>query len=84
MNDDGTYSFSYNGQNLGMQDSYSSMSLGAPNDKWELIVLDNGTYALKNVVRGNCIEWYASKNNWSTYTLNESDPLFQLTFFVVG
>lgn len=84
VNEDGTYSFSYNGKNLGMQDQYSSMSLGAPNDKWELIVLDNGTYALKNVVRGNCIEWYASKNNWSTYTLNESDPLFQLTFFVVG
>ena len=84
VNDDGTYSFSYNGQKLGMQDQYSSMSLGAANDKWELIVLENGTYALKNVVRGNCIEWYASKNNWSTYTLNESDPLFQLTFFVVG
>ena len=86
VNEDGTYSFSYNGKNLGMQDSYASMSLGAVNDKWELIVLENGTYALKNVVRGNCIEWFASKNNWSTYTSNnlEGDPLFQLAFFVVG
>lgn len=85
-NDDGTYSFSYNGQNLGMQDSYSSMSLGAVNDKWELVALENGTYALKNVVRGNYIEWYADKNNWSTYTTEDllGNTLFQLSFFVVG
>lgn len=85
-NDDGTYSFSYNGQNLGMQDSFSSMSLGSVNDKWELIALENGTYALKNVVRGNYIEWYDAKNNWSTYTTEDllGNDLFQLSFFVVG
>lgn len=84
-NDDGTYSFAYNGQNLGMQDSYSSMSLGAVNDKWELVALENGSYALKNVVRGYYVEWYASKNNWSTYSCNDllSNNLFHLSFFVV-
>ena len=62
------------------------MSLGAVNDKWELVTLENGTYALKNVVRGNYIEWYASKNNWSTYTTDDllGNDLFQLNFFVVG
>ena len=86
VNEDGTYSFAMNGQNLGMQDNYSSMSLGAVNDRWELIVLENGTYALKNVVRGNYIEWYSSKNNWSTYTTDDllGNDLFQLSFFVVG
>ena len=85
-NGDGTFSFAYNGQNLGMQDSYASMSLGSVNDKWELVVLDNGSYALKNVVRGNYVEWYASKNNWSTYTCDDllANDLFHLSFFVVG
>lgn len=85
-NADGTYSFAQNGQKIGMQDSYSSMSLGAVNDKWELVTLENGTYALKNVVRGNYIEWYASKNNWSTYTTDDllGNDLFQLNFFVIG
>ena len=81
---DGTYSFAQGGQNLGMQASYSSMSLGAVNDKWELIPADNGTFVIKNVVRGNCIEWYASKNNWSTYTTSSlSDPLFNMSIFFV-
>ena len=33
-NKDGTWSFSYNGQNLGMGDQYTSMPLGEKNDKW--------------------------------------------------
>ena len=86
VNDDGTYSFSYNGQNLGMQDSFASMSLGSVNDKWELVALENGSYALKNVVRGNYVEWYSAKNNWSTYTCDDlmANDLFHLSFFVVG
>ena len=85
-NSDGTYSFAYEGKNLGMQDSYSSMSLGAVNDKWELITLSNGSYALKNVARGNCIEWYASKNNWSTYTTDDllANDLFHLSFVIMA
>ena len=85
VNADGSYSFAQNGQNLGMQDSYSSMSLGAVNDKWELVALENGSFALKNVVRGNYIEWYASKDNWSTYTCDDlmANDLFHLSFFIV-
>ncbi len=85
-NDDGTFSFEQGGQKIAMQDSYSSMGLGYANDKWEVIALDGGLYNIKNTVRGNFIEWYASKDNWSTYTNgNEAtDALFQMGIYVIG
>lgn len=85
VNSDGSYSFSYGGKNLGMQDSFASMSLGSVNDKWELTSLGNGLYLIKNTVRGNYIEWYSSKNNWSSYTPSDpaSDDQFQLAFYIV-
>ena len=84
-NGDGTWSFSYDGQKLGMGDDFASMSLGAKNDKWEVIQLEDGTYNIKNTVRGNYMEWYADKNNWSTYNSKNAatDPLFKQQFFVV-
>jgi len=84
INSDGTVSFQQNGKNLGMADANSSMSLGAVNDKWELIYLGEGLYLLKNVVRGNYMEWYASKGNWSTYnsTSAANDKQFRLSFYV--
>ncbi len=83
-NADGSYSFAYNGQNLGMQDSHNSMSLGSVNDDWKLVPQADGTYALQNTVRGTYIEWYAEKNNWSTYTPDALTDLFFLSFYVVG
>ena len=85
VNDDGSVSFQQNGKNLGMQDQYSSMSLGAANDDWTVISLGDGLYLIKNVVRENCIEWYSSKNNWSTYTTtaDAGNDLFHMAFFVV-
>ena len=82
-NGDGTWSFSYNGQKLGMGDEFASMTLGEKNDKWEVIQLEDGTYNIKNTVRGNYMEWYADKNNWSTYNSKNAatDPLFKLQFF---
>ena len=84
-NADGSYSFAQGGQKIGMQDSYSSMSLGSVNDKWEVIAVDGG-YNIKNVARGNMIEWYASKDNWSTYTSSNAatDPLFVMGIYVVA
>lgn len=84
-NGDGTWSFSYNGQKLGMGDEFASMTLGEKNDKWEVIQLEDGTYNIKNTVRGNYMEWYAEKNNWSTYSSKNAatDPLFKQQFFVV-
>ena len=67
INADGTYTFTNGGKNFGMGDSFSSTSMGGVNDKWEVTDLGGGLYLLKNSVRGNYLEWYASKNNWSTY-----------------
>jgi len=84
INSDGTVSFQQNGKNLGMADDKNSMSLGAANDKWELIYLGEGLYLLKNVVRGNYMEWFASNGNWSTYnsTSAATDKQFKLSFYV--
>ena len=49
-NDDGTYSFQQDGQNIGLAESYSSMDLGAVNDDWEVTALPNGTYNIRNTV----------------------------------
>jgi hypothetical protein len=84
VNSDGTYFFSQGGQNLALADSYSSMKLGEKNDKWEVISVGEGLYLIKNVVRGNCIEWYSDKNNWSSYNQGyETNTLFHLAFYVV-
>lgn len=84
-NGDGTFSFQQGNQKLGMQNEFASMSLGSVNDKWEVIALDGGLYNIKNTVRGNFIEWYASKDNWSTYSNGKeaTDPLFQMGIYVV-
>jgi LPXTG-motif cell wall-anchored protein len=85
VNEDGTYSFQQGDQKLGMQDSFSSMSMGSVNDKWEVISVGENLYNIKNAVRGNFMEWYASKDNWSTYGSESAatDPLFQLAFYEV-
>jgi len=84
-NSDGSFSFEQNGQKLGMQDSYSSMSLGAVNDKWTVSALGNGVYNITNTVRGNSIEWYNSQGNWSTYNKNiETDDQYHLSFYDIN
>ena len=84
-NGDGSYSFAYNGQNLGMADSYSSMNLGAVHDDWTLTDLGGGLYNIQNVGRGNYIEWYNQYSNWSTYNSSyaATDGQFQLSFWIV-
>ncbi|MBO5778556.1 MAG: hypothetical protein J6R82_03210 [Clostridia bacterium] len=83
-NDDGSFSFEQGGQKIGMQDSYSSMSLGSVNDKWTVTAVEGG-YNITNTVRGNTIEWYADKDNWSTYHPDDiaTNPLFVQSIYVV-
>ena len=85
-NEDGTFSFTgKDGKNIGMQDSYATLSQGAVNDDWQLVELDNGTYALKNTVRGNHLQWSTKFNNYSTYTGDPAtDDQYQLKFYVVA
>ena len=84
-NEDGTYSFSYNGQNIGMGDSFSSMPLGEKNDKWVLEDAGNGLYYVKNTVRDTYMEWYDSNGNWSAYynIADGSEGMFALKFYKV-
>ena len=84
-NDDGTYSFQQDGKNIGLGDSYASMDLGAVHDDWEVIDLEDGTYNIKNIKRGNYMEWYAEFSNWSTYNSSSAatDGQFKLKFYKV-
>ena len=84
-NDDGTYSFEQNGQKIAMQDSYTSMSMGAVNDDWNVTSLGNGLYNIQNAVRSTYMEWYNQYSNWSTYAASDAatNDLFQLAFYVV-
>ncbi|HJC75759.1 MAG TPA: CehA/McbA family metallohydrolase [Candidatus Mediterraneibacter faecavium] len=84
-NGDGTYSFSYDGQNIGMGDSFSSMPLGEKNDKWVLEDAGNGLYYVKNTVRNAYMEWYDSNGNWSAYNniAEGSEGMFALAFYKV-
>lgn len=84
-NEDGTYSFSYNGQNIGMGDSFSSMPLGEKNDKWVLEDAGNGLCYVKNTVRDTYMEWYDSNGNWSAYynIADGSEGMFALNFYKV-
>lgn len=85
-NGDGTWSFAYDGQNLGLAEEFTSMNLGTVNDKWEVIDLGNGLYNVRNIGRDKYLEWYDSYSNWSTYSPSDpaSDGKFQIAFAVVG
>lgn len=84
-NEDGTWSFQQNGQNLGLAESFASMNLGEIYDDWQIIDLENGLYNVQNTGRGNYMEWYAQYSNWSTYNSSSAatDAQFQLSFYKV-
>ncbi|MCD7734856.1 MAG: hypothetical protein LUH48_06995, partial [Clostridiales bacterium] len=85
VNEDGTVTIAYGGQNLGMAASYSSMTLGAVNDQWTLEDAGDGLYYVKNTGRGCYIEWYVLNSYWSGYsTIGEgSEGMFALQFTAV-
>ena len=59
------------------------MTLGEKNDKWVLEEAGDGLYHVKNTGRGNYIEWYKDKNNWSSYYKISDESLFQLAFYAI-
>ena len=86
INADGTYTFSTaDGKKLSMDTSYSSMPLDKANTAWEVSVSNTtGCYYIKNAVRGNYIEWYAEKGNWSSYkNIGSNELLFAQAFYKV-
>lgn len=81
VNEDGTYTFtSLTGKNLAMAATNNSLNDAGENTAWSLEVKSEGIFYVKNVVREKYIEWYASKNNWSTYGPANSD-LFEISFY---
>ncbi len=84
-NDDGTISLSFGGKNLGMADSFTSMTLGEAHDKWVLSDAGNGLFYAMNTVREAYVEWYDGKSYWSAYyNINAgSEGMFALAFYPI-
>ena len=86
VNADGSYTFATSeGKKLSMGTGFSSMPLDDVNTAW---VLENAKtencFYIMNAARGNYIEWYADKNNWSSYYNNSNEALFAQMFYLVG
>ena len=85
VNADGSYTFSTaDGKKLSMGTSYGSTPLDDVNTAWQLEEAKTaGCYYIKNAVRGNYLEWYADKDNWSSYYKVNDEALFAQAFFKV-
>ena len=64
---DGKYTFTTaDGKKLSMGASYSSIPLDDVNTEWTITsAATEGCFYIKNVVRGNALQWYADKGNFS-------------------
>ena len=85
VNKDGTYTFSTSdGKKLSMGASYGSTPLDDVNTAWNVTeAATTGCYYIQNAVRGNYLEWYADKNNWSSYGKIGDEALFAQAFYRV-
>ena len=82
----GAYTFSTaDGKKLSMDTSYSSTPLDKANVDWELSAAATADcFYIKNVGRGSYLEWYAEKNNWSSYgTIGSNEALFAQQLYLV-
>ena len=86
VNADGTYTFSTSdGKKLSMGASYGSTPLDDVNTAWKVSpAATTGCYYIQNAVRGNYLEWYADKSNWSSYgSIGSNEALFAQQFYLV-
>ena len=85
VNSDGSYTFSTaDGKKLSMGASYTSTPLDDVNTAWQLEEAKTaGCYYIKNAVRGNYLEWYAAKGNWSSFSNIGDEALFAQQFYLV-
>ena len=87
VNDDGSYTFSTaDGKKLSMDEKYSSTPLDKAHTAWTLEqAATEGCYYIKNVGRGSYLEWFAEKNNWSSYgTIGSNEALFAQQLYLVA
>ena len=85
VNADGTYTFSTSeGKKLSMAEKYTSTPLDDVNTAWKVsAAATTGCYYIQNAVRGNYLEWYADKSNWSSYNKISDELLFAQAFYRV-
>ena len=86
VNADGSYTFSTSeGKKLSMDTQYSSTPLGKANTAWKVLpAKTENCYYIQNAVRGSYLEWFADKNNWSSYgTIGNNEALFAQAFYPV-
>ena len=86
VNADGTYTFSTSeGKKLSMAEKYTSTPLDDVNTAWKVsAAATTGCYYIQNTVRGNYLEWYADKSNWSSYgSIGSNEALFAQAFYRV-
>ena len=83
----GAYTFSTaEGKKLSMDTSYSSTPLDKANVDWVLSAAATADcFYIKNVGRGSYLEWFAEKNNWSSYgTIGSNEALFAQQLYLVA
>ncbi len=84
VNADGTYTFtSLTGDVIALAAQYSSLNKDGQHKSWSLVDKGNGLFLLKNTGRNTYLEWYADKNNWSTYTAGNTKE-YELSFYAKG
>ena len=85
VNADGTYTFSTSeGKKLSMAEKYTSTPLDEVNTAWNVTAAKTeNCFYIQNAVRGNYLEWYAEKNNWSSYSRIGDEALFAQQFYLV-
>ena len=85
VNSDGSYTFSTaDGKKLSMGAKFTSTPLDDVNTAWQLEEAKTaGCYYIKNTVRGNYLEWYADKGNWSSFSKIGDEALFAQQFYLV-
>ena len=85
VNEDGTYTFSTSeGKKLSMDTQFSSTPLDKVNTAWNVLpaATENCVY-IQNTGRSSYLEWYADKNNWSSYGKIGDEALFAQQFYLV-
>ena len=85
VNADGTYTFSTSeGKKLSMAEKYTSTPLDEVNTAWKVTAAKTeNCFYIQNAVRGNYLEWYADKSNWSSYGRISDEALFAQQFYLV-
>ena len=86
INADGSYTFSTAaGKKLSMGASYTSTPLDDVNTAWAIeAAATEGCFYIKNVAREAYLEWFADKNNWSSYyNIGSNEALFAQQIYLV-